>query len=229
MSPRSADPGVRMALLETAARIIATEGLGKLTLRRLAHEVGTSTMAIYTHFGGMTELRREIRREGFARLGARQAAVATTGDPIADLCVLGWAYYRNAIENPNLYQAMFMDGPIDDTDAGVGLDTFGQLVTTVQRGIDSGRLDPADPVGLATQLWALIHGLVTLELARLLSPDQVRACLDDGARNLITAFGDDPRAFGRSLTRATDRSARPAIRAKPVSAVDIAGSRSYRG
>jgi AcrR family transcriptional regulator len=229
MSPRPADPGVRMALLETAARIIATEGLGKLTLRRLAHEVGTSTMAIYTHFGGMTELRRDSRREGFARLGARQAAVASTGDPIADLCVLGWAYYRNAIENPNLYQAMFMDGPIDDADAGVGLDTFGQLVTTVQRGIDSGRLDPADPVGLATQLWALIHGLVTLELARLLSPDQVRACLDAGARNLITAFGDDPRAFGRSLTRATDRSARPAIRAKPVSAVGIAGSRSYRG
>ncbi|HET6833016.1 MAG TPA: TetR-like C-terminal domain-containing protein, partial [Acidimicrobiales bacterium] len=132
------------------------------------------------------------------------------------------------IENPNLYQAMFMDGPIDDADASVGLDTFGQLVTTVQRGIDSGRLDPDDPVGLATQLWALIHGLVTLELARLLSPDQVRACLDAGARNLITAFGDDPQAFGRSLTRATDRSARPAIRAKPVSAVDI-GSRSYRG
>ena len=229
MSPRSADPGVRMALLETAARIIATEGLGKLTLRRLAHEVGTSTMAIYTHFGGMTELRREIRREGFARLGARQTAVTTTGDPIADLCVLGWAYYRNAIENPNLYQAMFMDGPIDDADAGVGLDTFGQLVTTVQRGIDVGRLDPADPVGLATQLWALIHGLVTLELARLLSTEQVLVCLDDGARNLITAFGDDPRAFGRSLARATDRSARPAIRGKPVSAVDTAGSRSFKG
>ena len=156
-------------------------------------------MAIYTHFGGMTELRREIRREGFARLGARQAEVAATGDPIADLCVLRTAYYRNAIENPNLYQAMFMDGPIDDADAGVGLDTFGQLVTTVQRGIDAGRMNPADPVVLATQLWALVHGLVTLELARLLSPDQVLACLDDGARNLITAFGDDPRAFGRSL------------------------------
>jgi AcrR family transcriptional regulator len=229
MSPRPADPGVRIALLETAARIIATEGLGKLTLRRLAREVGTSTMAVYTHFGGMTELRREIRREGFARLGARQAAVATTGDPVADLCVLGWAYYRNAVENPNLYQAMFMDGPIDDADAGVGLDTFGQLVTSVQRGIDAGRLDPADPVRLATQLWALIHGLVTLELARLLSADRVIACIDDGARNLITAFGDDPHAFGRSLARAADRTTRAAYGRKVVPTVDPAGSRSYRG
>jgi AcrR family transcriptional regulator len=211
MSPRSADPGVRMALLETAARIIATEGLGKLTLRRLAHDAGTSTMAIYTHFGGMTELRREIRREGFARLGARQAAVATTGDPVADVWSLGLAYYGNAIENPNLYQAMFMDGPVDAGDAGVGLETFGQLVTTVQRCIDAGRFDPADPRALATQLWALVHGLVTLQLARLLSTEQVLGCLDDGARHLVTAFGDDPRAFGRSLAHATDGSARPAV------------------
>ena len=211
MSPRAADPGIRLALLENAARIIATEGLGRLTLRRLAHEVGTSTMAIYTHFGGMTELRREIRREGFARLGARQAAVATTGDPVADVCSLGLAYYGNAIENPNLYQAMFMDGPVDDADASAGLETFDQLVTAVRRCIDAGRFDPAEPVGLATQLWALVHGLVTLELARLLPPDRALPCLEAGARNLMAAFGDDPRAVGASIARATDRSVRPPV------------------
>ena len=212
MSPRAADPAVRMALLETAARIIATEGLGKLTLRRLAHEVGTSTMAIYTHFGGMTELRREIRREGFARLGAREAAVGTTGDPVADVWALGMAYYGNAIENPNLYQAMFMDGPVDEADADAGLETFGQLVTAVQRCISAGRFEPADPVGLATQLWALVHGLVALELARLLPSDRALPCLAAGARNLMIAFGDDPRAVGSSIARAADRSARAADR-----------------
>ena len=211
VSPRSADPGVRIALLETAARILATEGPGKLTLRRLAHEVGTSTMAIYTHFGGMTELRREIRREGFARLGARQAAVASTGDPVADVWALGLAYYGNAIENPNLYQAMFMDGPVDEGDARVGLETFGQLVAAVRRCIDAGRFDPADPVGLATQLWALVHGLVALQLAHLLPADQALPCLAAGARNLMSAFGDDPRAVGSSIARAADRSERPAV------------------
>jgi AcrR family transcriptional regulator len=211
MSPRTADPGIRLALLENAARIIATEGLGRLTLRRLAHEVGTSTMAIYTHFGGMTELRREIRREGFARLRARQAAVAATRDPVADLWSLGLAYYGNAIENPNLYQAMFMEGPVDDADAGAGLETFDQLVTAVRRCIDTSRFDPADPVGLATQLWALVHGLVTLELARLLPADRALPCLEAGARNLMAAFGDDPRAVGSSIARATDRSTRPGV------------------
>jgi AcrR family transcriptional regulator len=209
MSPRAADPGIRMALLETAARIIATEGLGKLSLRRLAREVGTSTMAIYTHFGGMTELRRAIRREGFARLGARETAVEKTSDPVADVWALGVAYYANAIENPNLYQAMFMDGPVDEADASVGLETFDQLVTAIRRCIDAGRFDPADPVGLATQLWALVHGLVTLGFAHLLPPDRAAASLEGGARNLMIAFGDDPRAVGSSIARATGRGAQP--------------------
>src|ERR1700719_4194891 len=102
VSPRIADPSLRTDLIETAARLVATEGRQGLTLRRLASEVGTSTMAIYTHFGGMDELRREVRREGFARLGAHLAAVAETDDPVADLAQLGQAYFTNALENPNL-------------------------------------------------------------------------------------------------------------------------------
>ena len=38
--------------------------------RRIAGEVGTSTMAVYTYFAGMEELRREVAREGFRRLAA---------------------------------------------------------------------------------------------------------------------------------------------------------------
>jgi hypothetical protein len=52
---------------------------------------------------------------------------------------------------------------------------------------------------------------VTLELARLLPSDRALPCLAAGARNLMTAFGDDPRAVGSSIARATDRSARPAV------------------
>ena len=118
---------------DLGARLIATEGADGLTLRRVADEVGTSTMAVYTHFGGMTELRREVRREGFARLGAALTAVELTGDAVADLVLLGWAYYSNGTTNPNLYRAMFMDGPVGEADAEVGRETFDQLVTGVRR------------------------------------------------------------------------------------------------
>src|SRR5437764_1480840 len=90
---------LRPALIEAAARLIATEGAAALTLRRVADEVGTSTMAIYTHFGGMSELRRAVRQEGFARLAARAARVRETDDPVADLAVLGREYYEHAMSD----------------------------------------------------------------------------------------------------------------------------------
>ena len=189
MSPKPADPAVRVALIETAAELIATEGPGQLTLRRLARDVGTSTMAVYTHFGGMDELRREVRREGFARLYERLASVPTTDDPLADLGLLGAAYYLNAVANSNLYRAMFMEGPVDESDADVGLETFGQLVTGVQRCIDAGRFEAGDAVAMATQLWALGHGVVTLQLAHLLAPEQAQDCLRAGGSNLFRSFG----------------------------------------
>ncbi|HMG43778.1 MAG TPA: TetR/AcrR family transcriptional regulator [Acidimicrobiales bacterium] len=204
--PKVADPAIRTALIEHAARITAEEGREALTSRRLANAAGTSTMAVYTHFGSMVELRRELRREGFARLAAHLDAVEDTGDTVADLLALGRAYYRNAVANPNLYRAMFMDGPADEGDRdGIGLDTYDHLVRNIERCLEAGRFDRADPKHLANQFWATLHGLVALELSVLMTPDEVAACLVDTARSLLLAFGDSPAAAARSLTRAGAR------------------------
>src|SRR5205809_5511935 len=104
---------LRTALLETAADLIATAGPGSLTLRAVAEEVGTSTMAVYTHFGGMPELRRAVRSEGFASLAAHLARVPAGDDAVADLALLGGAYYDSAAGNPHLYRVMFMEQPLD--------------------------------------------------------------------------------------------------------------------
>ena len=202
--PKVADPAVRAALIEHAARITAEEGREALTSRRLATEAGTSTMAVYTYFGGMAELRRELRREGFARLAAHLDAVEDTGDTVADLLALGRAYYRNAVANPNLYRAMFMD-PVDEDRGGVGLDTFDHLVRNIERCIAAGRFDRADPRRLANQFWATLHGPVALQLTAMLTPDEVAACLLDTTRSLPVAFGDSPAAIARSFERAASR------------------------
>jgi AcrR family transcriptional regulator len=197
MSPKPADPKIRMALVETAAELIAAEGPASLTLRKLAHAVGTSTMAVYTHFGGMDELRREVRREGFNRLREHLSAVPRTDDPSADLDQLGAAYYVNAVTNPNLYRAMFMEGPVGDDDLEVGFDTFEQLVDAVQRCTDAGRFTPGDAYARAQQLWAVSHGVVALQLAGLLEPLVAQDCLRAAAGNIIRAFEHAPRRVGR--------------------------------
>ncbi|HEU4841752.1 MAG TPA: helix-turn-helix domain-containing protein, partial [Ilumatobacteraceae bacterium] len=71
--PRARNPDVADRLLEAAARVLAEEGRDAVTARRLATEVGASTMAVYTHFGSMDELLLGLWREGFRRFGAALA------------------------------------------------------------------------------------------------------------------------------------------------------------
>jgi AcrR family transcriptional regulator len=213
VSPKAADPAVRTALLENAARLIATEGSAGLTLRRLAEATGTSTMAIYTHFGGMPYLRDEVRREGFARLRVHLEAVEPTNDPVADLARLGHEYHANARENPHLYRAMFMDAaqPADE----IGMDTFDLLVDCVRRCVDADRFAPADPVVIALQMWSGAHGVVALQLAGLLEDDLALVTLESSWRNLCLAFGDYRSRLDRSLAKA-----------RRAAGVSIAGSPS---
>lgn len=179
-----------------------------MTLRRLAREVGTSTMAIYTHFGSMEELRREVRKEGFARLRSRLGQVEETKDPVADLIVLGAAYYLSAMAAPNLYRAMFLDGPVDEEDLDTGLDTFMYLVNGLSRCQDAGRLPNTagiEAADLAVDLWAVVHGLVSLQLAGLLPEEEARARVASAGGSLLMAWGDGAAASRRSDTRAGRR------------------------
>jgi len=192
---------LRSALIEAAAQLIATEGAAGLTLRAVADAVGTSTMAIYTHFGGMPELRRAVRREGFARLAGHLAEVRETDDAVADLALLGRAYYDNALSNPHLYRVMFMEQPLDEVDAAARAATFEVLLEAIERCIEDGRFSPADAGELATQFWALGHGVVSLELARMLSQEEALRSLGGAIVNLFIAYGDEPQRARRSLAR----------------------------
>lgn len=202
MSPRAPDPSIRSALIDAAARLLASGGPGALKTRALAAEVGTSTMAVYTHFSGMAELRAAVRNEGFERLGKFLDAVEATDDAVADVASMGGAYLSNALTNPHLYRFMFVEPPIDD-DPDAGIFTFEILVAGVARAIEAGRFDAADPVRLATQLWASVHGTVTLHLSGLLSIEDLAECSTAMALALFVAFGDDPDAARASLDAAT--------------------------
>lgn len=209
---------MRDALVNHAARMLAEGGPGALTLRSLTREVGTSTMAVYTYFGSMEELRAAVAREGFDRLRQRLVNVADSPgeDPVVDLILLGDAYVANAVEEPHLYQVIFgvgAAGPGAAEVAGVGYDTFLILVEAVQRCVDSGRFGPADPSFLATQMWAHMHGTIALAHSGLIALDQVQPIVNAAASNLFVGFGDRADRVQESLAEAerirVDRRADP--------------------
>ncbi|GAA2079155.1 TetR/AcrR family transcriptional regulator [Aeromicrobium tamlense] len=163
-------PDARRRLLEEAARILDEQGPSALSARRLATGAGTSTMAVYTHFGSMGKVVDAVATEGFRRLIDRVDAVERTDDPAADLLATAAAYRENALQNPHLYAVMFgaisvrgLGGQGPDPD--VAYAAFRQLVTLVERAMDAGRLRRDDPKAVAAQWWSALHGYMMLELA----------------------------------------------------------------
>ncbi|MFC5176451.1 TetR/AcrR family transcriptional regulator [Nocardioides taihuensis] len=170
--PADAATGVRRRLVEEAARLLGEEGPSALTTRRLAAGAETSTMAVYTHFGGMPALVREVAAEGFRRLIAHVDEVEPTDDPVDDLRRMAAAYRANALENPHLYAVMFGSASLGgfrphEGDLDEGAAAFEQLVAGVRRAVEAGVLRAQDPADVAGQFWAALHGYTMLELAHM--------------------------------------------------------------
>jgi AcrR family transcriptional regulator len=172
--PHTAELAVR--LVDEAGRILSGEGAAALTLRRLAAATGTSTMAVYTLFGDKQGLLAAMYREGFARLGAAlEDAGRDSDDPLDALARLGLAYRQTALANPHLYDLMFgrpVTTFVPDADAQAVADAaYRPLVNAVGRCLDAGALVGPEAERIAFYLWAVSHGMVSLELAGQLTGD----------------------------------------------------------
>lgn len=193
---RSKDPAVRTLLVDRAARMLRTRE--PITLRSLVAGTGVSTMAVYTHFGGMDGLWKSVRQEGFTRLAARVAGTRPSDDPVRDLAALGAAYVGNALDHPDLYRVMF-DATFDLEDLPAADATLEYLVQAADRARAAGRFRAdTDPLAVATRCWVITHGLVSLVANGPLPPH----ALADAApllTALLVSMGDDVDRCRRSI------------------------------
>lgn len=180
--PRTHDDALRTRLLEVASRTTSEHGEAGVTVRSVAAEAGTSPSAVYALFGSREQLLAAVTAEGFRRFAEHLAAVPRTDDPRADLRALGLAYRASALADPHFYRVMFERGigPAHDdetlappapepTTPSPRRDTFGVLRDAVARVIPDAPAERVETVALG--LWALAHGLVSLELAGRLEGD----------------------------------------------------------
>jgi len=211
VSPRKRDPKARTELIDIAARLLAEEGPTSLSTRRVAGEAGTSTMAVYTHFGSMSGLVREIAHEGFARLEQCFAGVAATGDPVADIALYGRAYRHTAITNSHMYAVMFGGASLagfelSESDRQYGRYTMAGVVECARRCVEADRFLPVEPLLAAHHMWLAVHGLVTLELGSyLVDPCDADTCFETQLVALMVGKGDTLDAATTSVRTSADR------------------------
>jgi AcrR family transcriptional regulator len=191
--PREHDATTAEAMVDAAGRLLQTEGVKALSVRRVAEEVDVSTQAVYSLFGGKAGLVRALHRTGFARLAAELDAV-DTADPVGRVRDLGLAYHRTARANPHLYDVMF-DCPVPefvptDEDAAASLATLEVLRDAVAAAIEAGALvGEVDDVTMV--MWATVHGVSSLDLAGALGSSEeadrrVRLALNASLDGLAT-------------------------------------------
>lgn len=172
--PRIHDEELRSRLLVAAAETVAQHGVDSLSLRKLAAAQGTSTTAIYSLFGGRVELLVALFASAFAGFGASQRSVPVTGDHAVDLRELAGAYRLWALRNPHLYAVMFggilstIDVAAEARHADAAMDP---LRAAVSNGVAAGAIGGASVETISRSFWAMVHGLVSLELAIPAAPD----------------------------------------------------------
>ena len=167
-SPMAPLDPVGSTLLTAASDLLATEGPGALTVRRIANAAGVSTMNVYSRFGGKDGVVERLYTEGFTLLADGMRSVVATDDPIADLNACGLSYRRFAIDNPTLYSVMF-DRPVPDYQPTIEAQlvagsTLELLAARIDRAMTAGLLRQADRIQTAALVWATCHGVVSLEL-----------------------------------------------------------------
>lgn len=193
-------------------------GLQALSVRKLAAEVGTSTMVVYTHFGSMAGVTNALVNETFARLGRALGTVPRTDDPVSDFIAMRLAYHRFALASPQRYQLMFgtaapasllsyrsdltvTGSPTLEDALGISFDA---LRAAVRRMIDAGRIRDGDEGVIAGRLWSVVHGAVMLEMAGFFGHEghgltQILLPLTVDA---LVGMGDDRDRANRSLAAA---------------------------
>lgn len=199
------DPDLRGAILDATRRLLVRDGYAGLSMRKIARALGYSATAIYLHFENKDALFHALIDEGMARLyGTLQAAVDPDAAPPERLAAVCRAYVRFGRDNPELYEVMFMLHPEHMARypaekyrrARRSLDLLAEMLS---EGAASGTLEAPAPRVAASAVWAMLHGAVSLVLARRVDvriddADFVDAVVAQTVRGVLPAAQLDARA-----------------------------------
>jgi AcrR family transcriptional regulator len=149
-------------VVKTAARIADEPDVGmeRLSLARIASELGVRTPSLYKHVAGLAALRRELTlfalRDLYDRLA--QATVGTSSDDAVR--AMAGAYRSFAHQHPGLYTAALWAPQGDDPEMNFEAQRLVSLLVRVLAGYG---LERNDALHAVRCLRSLLHGFVSLE------------------------------------------------------------------
>lgn len=163
----------RQSILATARELFLMKGFEATTIRNIAEKIEYSPSTIYQYFKDKNEIFYTIHSEAFAELVRYLNASEMHKNPMDQLIALGQIYIQFALENPELYDLMFiMEAPIDflnyleDANWIEGKMAFDYLKSVIANCIQQGLIKETDLESLSYLIWSTVHGLVTISIRK---------------------------------------------------------------
>ena len=148
-------------------------------MRRVAHAVGITPMAVYRHVPDRAGLLNALADAGFDELAARLAVTRFSGDIEKRLTKILDIYLEHALGNPKLFELMFLQRREGarryprDFKAGRS-PTANLMMKLVQEGMKTGYFREDDAWEIVFEMGALLQGLVMLYLGGRMAVSPVR-------------------------------------------------------
>lgn len=187
------------ALIKAGIEILSKEGVGGLSLRKVAKRAGVSHSAPYAHFKDRHALIAAISTEGFKQLYAElDTAIAPyANDPKRQLIEGARAYVQFAMNNADTFKIMF-SGVLEKEKeypsfVEISRKMFERVVEIVQACQNAGVLHASPPDLMAVSIWGQIYGVILLALEGQIS----HTVLDRFTLREIVLFGIDQKSVGK--------------------------------
>ena len=165
---------LKNALIQAGIVILAEEGVGGLSLRKVARRAGVSHAAPYAHFADKQNLIAAIASDGHKKIFERFEAVRArhADDPLRQFVAGAWAFVEFGLKSPDHYKITF-SGAIQDEHSHSEFIEYSQrnmqalrVIVEQCRSAEVLRGDSADPELQAVSIWGMLHGLVLLTIQR---------------------------------------------------------------
>jgi AcrR family transcriptional regulator len=162
-TPRTPSPDLKHRILEAAAELLRTEGVGALSMREVARRAGVTHQAPYHHFEDRESILAELVTGGFTMLADR---LAHANDGVARngirrmLLDSGHAYVGFAMEQPGRFRIMFRPELCDPARFPAAAQAGERAYIELMRMVVTAYGVPDE--ALATLHWSMVHGLASL-------------------------------------------------------------------
>ena len=170
---RKETEALRQRVLDVAEDIFANEGIGQVTMRRIASRIEYAPTVLYRLFSNKNDLMDNLIARGYRGVRGQYRKVLKQKNlgPMAALKGILQVYVTYALDHPNHYRMWFDTGRLLEENRLLKM-SHGRLEYVVfQTWLDriaacqaAGLLPGQDPFEIFQMLWPRVHGLISLRI-----------------------------------------------------------------